>query len=74
MSNSQECASLDVQIYTVYKYKGKAFPLQACTGPEGSRKLRLPYFVTTAHDDGRSSDLRTSRLYPPGNIPGIHFR
>jgi hypothetical protein len=24
----------------------KAIPLQAWTGPEGSRKLRLPYFKT----------------------------
>jgi hypothetical protein len=24
--------------------KGKAFPLQALTGPEGSRRLRLPDF------------------------------
>jgi hypothetical protein len=26
--------------------KGKALPLQAWTGPEGSRKLRIPDFVT----------------------------
>jgi len=26
------------------KGKGKAIPLQAWTGPEGSRKLRLPDF------------------------------
>jgi hypothetical protein len=26
--------------------KGKAIPLQALTGPEGSRKLRLPDFKT----------------------------
>jgi hypothetical protein len=25
---------------------GKAIPLQAWTGPEGSRRLRLPYFKT----------------------------
>jgi hypothetical protein len=32
----------------VYKYgeKGKAIPLQALTGPEGSRRLRLPDFKT----------------------------
>jgi len=28
------------------KAKGKAIPLQAWTGPEGSRKLRLPDFKT----------------------------
>ena len=42
----------------------QAAPLQAWTGPEGSRKLRFPDFVTTAQDGGRLSALRTSRLYP----------
>jgi hypothetical protein len=28
------------------KGKGKAIPLQAWTGPEGSRRLRLPDFMT----------------------------
>jgi len=41
----------------------KAVPLQAWTGPEGSRKLRFPDFVTTAQDCGRLSALRTGRLY-----------
>ena len=44
--------------------KGKAVPLQAWTGPEGSRKLRFPDFVTTAQDVDRLSALRTGRLYP----------
>jgi hypothetical protein len=29
-----------------YKDKGKAIPLQALTGPEGSRRVRLPDFKT----------------------------
>ena len=29
-----------------YAVKGKATPLQAWTGPEGSRRLRLPDFET----------------------------
>ena len=44
--------------------KGKAVPLQAWTDPEGSRKLRLPDFVTMAQDGGRLSALRIGRLYP----------
>jgi len=43
--------------------KGKAVPLQAWTGPEGSRKLGLPDFVT-AQDGGRLSALHTDHLYP----------
>jgi len=48
----------------MHKGKGKTVPLQARSGPEGSRKLRFPDFVTTAHDGGRLSALRTGLLYP----------
>jgi len=51
-------------IYKEGKGKGKAVPLQAWTGPEGSRKLRFPDFVTTAQDGGRLSALYTGRLHP----------
>jgi hypothetical protein len=30
----------------IYIHKGKAIPLQALTGPEGSMRLRLPDFKT----------------------------
>ena len=33
--------------------KDKAVPLLAWSGPEGSRKLRFPDFMTTAQDGGR---------------------
>ena len=38
--------------YQHVKGKGKAVPLQAWSGPEGSRKLRFPDFMTTAQDGG----------------------
>jgi len=46
------------------KKKVKAVPLQAWTGPEVSKKLSFPDFVTTAQDGGRLLALRTGRLYP----------
>ena len=46
------------------KKKGKAVPLQVWSGPESSRKLRFPYYMTTAQDGGKVSALRTGRLYP----------
>ena len=53
--------------------KSKSVPLQAWSGPEVSRKLRFPDFVTTVQDGGRLAALRTGRLYPPGNTHGTHF-
>ena len=53
--------------------KGKAVPLQAWTGPEGSRKLRFPDFVTTAQDGGKVVSLTHRPPLPPGNTPGTHF-
>jgi len=41
-----------------------AVPLQAWSGPEGSRKLRFADFVTTAQDGVKFSAPRTARLYP----------
>ena len=35
----------------------KAVPLQAWGGPEGSRKLRFPDFMTTAQDGGKVVSL-----------------
>ena len=35
------------------KGKGKSVPLQAWSGPEGSRKLRFPDYMTMAQDGGK---------------------
>ena len=53
--------------------KGKAVPLQAWSGPEGSTKLRFPDFMTTAQDGGKVDSLTHRPPLPPGNTPGTHF-
>jgi hypothetical protein len=56
------------------KYKkGKEILLQACSGPEGSRKLRCPDFMTTVQDDGKVVSLTHRPPLPPGNTLGTHF-
>ena len=53
--------------------KCKAVPLQAWSGPEGSRKLRSPYFMTTANDGGKMVSLKHRPPLSPRNTPGTHF-
>jgi hypothetical protein len=55
------------------KGKGKAVPLQAWSGLEGSRKLRFPDYMTTAQDDGKVVSLKQRPPLPSGNAPGTHF-
>ena len=61
------------RISTHLNGKGKAVPLEAWCGPEGSRKLRLPDFMTTAQDGGEVVSLTYRPPLPPGNTPGTHF-
>ena len=72
----QGCTNPGCQIANAAKFctvNGKAVPLQAWSGPEDSRKLRFPDFVTTAQDGGKAVSLTHRRPLPPGNIPGNHF-
>jgi len=62
-----------IDILLILRIKGKAVPLQAWTGPEGSGKLGLPDFVTTAQDGGKVVSLTHRPPLPPGNTPGTHF-
>ena len=50
---------------TVLPRSSKAVPLQACSGPEGSRKLRFPDYVTTAQDGGKVVSLTHWPPLPP---------
>jgi len=52
--------------------KGKAVPLQAWSGPEGSRKLRFQDYMTTAQDAGNVVSPTHRPPLPPGNAPGTH--
>jgi hypothetical protein len=56
----------------LYK-KDKAVQLQTWSGPEGSRKLRFPDFMTMAQDGGKVVSLTHWPPLPPGNTPGTHF-
>jgi len=49
------------------------YPLQGKSGPEGSRKLRLPDFMTTAQDGGKIVSLTHRPSLTPANTPGTHL-
>ena len=53
--------------------EGQAVPLQAWSGPEGSRKLRFPHYMTKARYGGKVVSPTHPPLLPPGNAPGTHF-
>ena len=50
--------------------KSSSDPLQAWSGPEGSRKLRFPEFMK---DGGKFVSFTHRPPLPPGNTPGTHF-
>jgi hypothetical protein len=57
------------RVYYNLHAKGKVVPLQAWSGPEGSRKLRFPDFVTTAQYGDKGVSLTHRPPLPPGNTP-----
>jgi len=60
-------------IYNWCKGNGKAVPLQTWSGPEGSRKIRFPDFMTMAQNGGKVVSLTHRPPLSPGNTPGTHF-
>jgi hypothetical protein len=56
--------------------KGKAVPLQAWSGPEGSKKLRFTDFVTTAQEGGKVVSLthRPNVLYKEVKVKQSRYR
>ena len=64
-----------VRYYAIYLplfclQKGTAVPLQACSGPEVSRKLRFSDFMTTAQDGGKVVSFTHRPPLPRGNTSG----
>ena len=60
------CIKTYVNFYRhISKGKGKTVPLQASSGPEGSRKLRFPDFMTTAQDGVKVVSLKHRPPLPP---------
>jgi len=54
-----------LSVHSEGKGKGKAVLLQAWSGPEGSRKLRFPDFMTTAQDGGKVISLTHQPPFTP---------
>ena len=79
--DEKECAECAVRFESSYTRKiqvyllckGKAVLLQAWSGPEVSRKLRFPDFMTTAQGNGKVVSLTHRPPLPPENTPGTHF-
>jgi hypothetical protein len=53
--------------------KRKTIPVQVWTGPQGSRKLRLPDFKQSAHEGGYVQPHIPAAFTPLRNIPDTHF-
>jgi hypothetical protein len=70
---ADEQPAVETCSHVIYIYKGKAVPLQAWSGPEGSKKLRFPDFMTMAQDGGKVVSLTHRPPLLPGNTPGTHF-
>jgi len=62
-----------IEACIVNECRGKAVPLEAWSGPEGSRKLRFPDFKTMTQNSGKVVSLMHWPLLPPGNAPSTHF-
>ena len=70
------CLNLHYYIRTYQanaKGKGKSVPSQAWSGPEGSRKLRFPNFMTTAQGSGKVVSHTHRTHLSPVNSPCTHF-
>jgi len=73
MRGVKSCDMMYNHNFNMTEYNYKSVPLQAWSGPEGSRKLRFPDFVTTAQDGGKVVSPTHQPPLSPGNTPGTHL-
>ena len=64
---------ISLVLISCHKGKGKRVPLQAWSGAEGSRKLRLPNYVTTAQNGGKLVSLTHRPPLPPRKCSQYSF-
>jgi hypothetical protein len=65
-----------VKIFLIIPNKGEGkavLPLQAWSGPEGSRKLRFSDYMTTAQDGGKVVSLTHRPPLPPRKYSWYSF-
>ena len=62
-----------ILVLLLSKGKVKAVPLQAWSGPEGSRKSRFPDFMTTAQGGGKVVSLTHRPPLPPRKFTWYSF-
>jgi len=72
MTGSDKPQNMYIMMIKFYTH-GRAVPLQARSGPEFSRKLRFPDFMTTAQDCAKVVSPTHRSLLPQGNAPRTHF-
>ena len=72
-SKVKQCTGLDPAQLSAHIHSKKAVPLQAWSGPEGSRKLRFPDFMTTAQGGDKVVSLTHQPHLRPGNSAVTHF-
>ena len=60
-------------VRNMYSKTAKSVPLQAWRGPQGSRKLRFPDFVTAAQDGGKVVSLTHRPPLPPRKYSWYSF-
>jgi len=59
--------------YNLSTDEGNAVPLQAWSGPDGSRKLRFPDYVTSVQVGGKAVSLTHRPLFTPRKYSWYSF-